>query len=685
MTSRKRNNSSTFNFSALRGTNSDRSPELKAKKTRQTHKKRRQNILETLEARQLLAGDVGGPQLMGIQPNVGELIVDNSIVQTRPRVLTLRFDEDQQIDPSTLNAVQVVRVGEDDLLGTEDDVTIVPGLVSLGEDADNEVVVRFSEALVDDLYKVEVSAFDDPSEGVIGLRNMRGELLQTSDPQQQTDVTRFDLRLGALIEAVVPQPMVRSADGSLSQNRNEIVVYFNDDPLFVEDDELGQPTIRSAEHPRFYQLLLTQETVSTTDDALYHPDEVVYDEATNTARLIFSTDLNELPGVDGKAGVDLAGGTFRLRIGTAVDERVDLIVPLETRDVVPFVVTDFGIPGVTATFESVAGGESNSGRIVRFEDTGGAGLSVTTEPAASGLDTIVVDFGGDPPPNIGALKASVELLGLVNLVENRGDDPADPLDPALAATLLPASVLEAPALTLVAVGETLETSLDVGVFGKSGTNGALTSLILSESIDAQAFLIEPIGGDNDPGHNSTRSHINSAFGPDLTAGVTPVAYNFRGVFEEVGAVSHLNQITPVEKERIREALNLWASKIGVQFRETVDQGITFAFGDSAVLQNVGPILSVNEAVLDASLRIDPTFVDSAMVFDRSATLGTDYGEDLTRKAVAGIGLLLGLRESNELSPQTIMSFNPAFLNADINDLTIKNGRVRTDDEPVFPG
>ena len=677
MTSRKRNNSSTFNVSALRGTVSDRSPEHKAKTRRQTHKKRRQNILETLEARQLLAGDVGGPQLMGIQPNVGELIVDNSIVQTRPRVLTLRFDEDQQIDPSTLNAVQVVRAGEDDLLGTEDDVTIVPGLVSLGEDADNEVVVRFSEALVDDLYKVEVSAFDDPSEGVIGLRNMRGELLQTSDPQQQTDVTRFDLRLGALIEAVVPQPMVRSADGRLSQNRNEIVVYFNDDPLFVEDDELGQPTIRSAEHPRFYQLLLTQETVSTTDDALYHPDEVVYDEATNTARLIFSTDLNELPGVDGKAGVDLAGGTFRLRIGTAVDERVDLIVPLETRDVVPFVVTDFGIPGVTATFESVAGGESNSGRIVRFEDTGGAGLSVTTEPAASGLDTIVVNFGGDPPPNIGALKASVELLGLVNLVENRGDDPADPLDPALAAALLPASVLEAPALTLVAVGETLETSLDVGVFGKSGTNGALTSLILSESIDAQAFLIEPIGGDNDPGHNPTRSHINSAFGPDLTAGVREVAYNFQGVFEEVGAVSHLNQITPVEKERIREALNLWASKIGVQFRETVDQGITFAFGDSAVLQDVGPIVSVNEADLDASLRIDPTFVDSAMVFDRSATLGTDYGEDLTRKAVAGIGLLLGLQESNELSPQTIMSFNTGFLNADINDLT--------DDEPVFPG
>ena len=323
MTSRKRNNSSTFNFSALRSADSDRSPEHKAKKTRQTHKKRRQNILETLEARQLLAAD-GGPQLIGVQPNVGEVIDDNSIVQTRPRVLTLRFDADQEIDSNTLSAVQVTRAGEDNLLGTEDDVTIVPGLVDLGEDADNEVVVRFSEALVDDLYKITVLGYDDPSAGLVGLRNTRGELLQTNDPQQQSDVIRFDLRLGALIESVVPQPVVRQPDGTLAQNRNEIVVYFNEDPLFVEDDESGQPTLRSAENPRFYQLLLTQGTVRNTDDALYKPDQVVYDEVTNTARLIFATDLNELGiDADGNSGVGLAGGTFRLRIGTAVDERVD--------------------------------------------------------------------------------------------------------------------------------------------------------------------------------------------------------------------------------------------------------------------------------------------------------------------------------------------------------------------------
>ncbi len=67
---------------------------------------------------------------------------------------------------------------------------------------------------------------------------------------QRVQVTNFSLDLGALIEAVVPQPVVRLADGSLVQNRNEIVVYFNEDPLFVEDDSaMGTVTSGSAQDP----------------------------------------------------------------------------------------------------------------------------------------------------------------------------------------------------------------------------------------------------------------------------------------------------------------------------------------------------------------------------------------------------------------------------------------------------
>ena len=627
-----------------------------------TRKKRRQNLVETLESRQLLAG----PQLIGIQPNVGELIVDGSTVETAPRVLTLRFDEDQRIDPATLDAVKITRAGEDGELDTDDDVAIEPGLVTLGDTAANEVVVRFSERLTDDKYKVEVFGYDDPSVGIVGLRNEDGELLQTRVAGQRVETTRFDLQLGALIESVVPQPVIRLADGSLHQNRNEIVVFFNEDPLFTENDEDGNPTIRSAENPRFYQLLLTQDTVRNTDDALYHPERVVYDSVTNTARLIFSSDLNELAAdPDGNAGVGLRGGTFRLRIGTAVDDRVDVILPPTNVAVAPSATSDFGIPGLQVTFTSVAIGESASGRQVRFEDSGAAGLEASLEPSASGLETVVFNLGGDSPTlqDLQEVAANTPAVAAALSISVLGD----------VSTPIPSRIVGSPPLTMTAVGDTLGTSLDVGVFGQGDE---LTSLVFTEAVDPQTFLIEPAGSDDDPAHTLIRQHINSAFGPDVTDGVTEIAYNFKGIFEQVGSTSYLNQISDVQKNRIREALNLWGSKIGVQFRETEDEGIIFAVGDDARLQSRPGTTRSSVFQLDATLRIDPDFSDSALVFDSGVDFQVDYGEDFTRKAVAGIGLLLGLNAAPDLPAPTIMSLNSGYLNASIEDLT--------DLEPVFP-
>ena len=51
---------------------SDRATKNRPRKIERQRNKKRQRILETLEARQLLAG----PQLIGIQPNEGDLIVD---------------------------------------------------------------------------------------------------------------------------------------------------------------------------------------------------------------------------------------------------------------------------------------------------------------------------------------------------------------------------------------------------------------------------------------------------------------------------------------------------------------------------------------------------------------------------------------------------------------------------------
>lgn len=741
----------------------------RADQTGARSKKRRQHLLETLESRQLLAG----PQLIGIQPNDGDLIVDGSVRDTAPRVLTFRFDENQSIDPNTFDGIRISRAGGDGLLGTGDDVVINPGLVTLGDNASNEVVVRFADALPDDKYKAEVFGFDDANLGITGLRNDQGDLLQPGSGR--VNVTNFELRLGALIEAVVPQPVIRNADGSLTQNRNEIVVYFNEDPLFVEDEAAtgdiqigaqtisvsaaridrsfdntqiifqrvtgasaasadysaatdtitvsyltgntfgniatainnlpefnatvtagnanvvfvpptnpstrfevkGQPSLRSAENPRFYQLLLTQDTVRTTDDLLYFPDEVVYDPATFTARLFFAGDINNLP------GVPISGGTFRLRVGTAVDDRVDLILAPENTAVAPSASTDFGISGLQITFTSRAVGENASGRQVRFTNTGTAGLSVTLD----GAGNVVYNFGGSNP-TVGALQAITATTPAVNavmVVTSQFNGAAGGLT-----EVVPSRVVGATPLTLSAVGDTLGTALDVGVFSADG----LTSKIFSESIDPQQFLIELPGGNNDPGRlevpetagNGLLQYINTDFGingADGTDGITEISYNFNGVFATgPGGQSFLNQINERQKERIREALGLWSQSIGVQFRETVSDGITFALGDTTRLNNVAGTRLVNFGVLNANLRIDPTFNDPAIVFSNQTNFNTAYGEDFLRKATAGIGLLLGLEQAPGLTDQTLLSLTPSFLNATINpggEATLRGN------EPSFPG
>ncbi|MEL6895449.1 MAG: hypothetical protein AAFP90_05030, partial [Planctomycetota bacterium] len=216
--------------------------------------RRRGALVETLESRQLLAG----PQLIGIQPNGGDLIdFDGSSVRNvAPRLLTFRFDQDQSIDPLTVGeAIQITRDGNDDGVY---DVPVTSGQVSVDPTDRNEVLVRFAETLPDDIYRITVNGFDDASRGIIGLRNTEDELLVPRTLGARSEVVDFELKLGGLVEAVVPQPVVRQPDNSLVQLRNQIHVYFNEDPLFVEnvDDTPGAaPTERSAENPRFYQLL----------------------------------------------------------------------------------------------------------------------------------------------------------------------------------------------------------------------------------------------------------------------------------------------------------------------------------------------------------------------------------------------------------------------------------------------
>jgi len=71
-----------------------------------------------------------GPRLAGIQPNNSVLFsfedASANVRNAAPKELNIRFDEDQQIDATTLDAIRISRSGADGIFGTVDDVQIDP-------------------------------------------------------------------------------------------------------------------------------------------------------------------------------------------------------------------------------------------------------------------------------------------------------------------------------------------------------------------------------------------------------------------------------------------------------------------------------------------------------------------------------------------------------------------------------
>ncbi|MFV1964695.1 MAG: S8 family serine peptidase, partial [Pirellulaceae bacterium] len=268
-----------------------------------------------MEDRRLLAA---GPRLAGVQPNNSvSFSFDDPTANVRPvapRELNIRFDEDQRIDATTLDAIRITRSGFDGIFGNSNDELITPGFIGVTAAPDeNEVVVRFAETLPDDLYRVEIFGAGSTTP----LKNLRNEnfvpTLNDGDGDSTKDSIQFELDLGTRVIAVVPQPVTRLDTGALSQARNQIEVYFNDDDLFVENDDLGNPTARSAENPNFYQLIFTADTVRNTDDIVVKPIDVAYDASNDRAVLTFARNLDMLQ--DPNTGTVIGPGTFRLRIG----------------------------------------------------------------------------------------------------------------------------------------------------------------------------------------------------------------------------------------------------------------------------------------------------------------------------------------------------------------------------------
>jgi hypothetical protein len=245
---------------------------------------------EHLEARTLLT-----TTLQAVRPNVGEFLVPGEIRTVAPQELTLQFSLGSTIDASsiTTQSIQVFRSNFDGVFDDGDDVPVTIGYVGLAG-AQNEVVLRFGEGLEDDHYRIVVTG--TASGGLTATVPGPGGPVADTVEDSTFD---FELDLGARIIAVDPQPVTVNANGTVSQARNQIVLYLNEDDL--------DPV--SATNPAFYQLIFTNDTVSNLDDVSHLPSAVNYDSNLNRVTLTFAGDLNALAGA--------GEGTFRLRVGNS--------------------------------------------------------------------------------------------------------------------------------------------------------------------------------------------------------------------------------------------------------------------------------------------------------------------------------------------------------------------------------
>ncbi|HEV3344091.1 MAG TPA: hypothetical protein VG125_27195, partial [Pirellulales bacterium] len=271
--------------------------------------------VEQFEPRLLLTS---GPQLISIIPNDGTLLLPNQIVHTAPTALTFRFllQPGETLNPNTLNGIELTGSGGDGVFGNGNDASITPGYVGIDPSQPNQVVMRFSSPLPDDLYQITI---------VGGNKGESNALTDNANPAQAfnsgLDYTQnFRLALGPQVLSVVPQPVTRDNAGNLVANNNEIDVYFNESVQTLPGD---------AGHldPTQFELIATNNTANTSNDTVFvadskvssvtvaadgttHvPGSVLYNPQNNEAKIVFQN-------ATGPISINsLATGAFRLRIG----------------------------------------------------------------------------------------------------------------------------------------------------------------------------------------------------------------------------------------------------------------------------------------------------------------------------------------------------------------------------------
>jgi len=664
--------------------------------------------VEKLEDRSLMTV---GPHLAGIQPNVGSVLPIQQLADGRydladvgrigvltesPRELRLRFDDGQTFAAQDVKGIRITRAGGDgQLSGTDDkssDVVVLDSNLTgfngfVGADPapnQNVLVVRFPETLPDDLYRVEIFGADINSKGIAGLRNTSGQLYVPSDSNPQLDrtIVDFKLSLGAEVTAVVPQPTTSLTGGRVSQQRDTILVYFNNDdfwPTKIKTSDYPDPVGRpSVVNPAFYQLIFTQDTVRNTDDVVFLPSEVTYDPVTNSAELKFASDLHQLrypsdpadypltwSGNPALFGTAVGYGTFRLRVGNneiGIEKPEDLHpAPPTDLPIAAAASTNFNTGGsVQATFTA-------NGDYARHVTVTISSSDLFTSPTDLPLVTVVdrqifvtLNLGDGITPGSSANDLLTALLGnpeasaLVTMTGPYvGGFPPDDIANTVGDSVIKLELYgQGSSFNAATLLDTAAAAVGTGNLVLPSNQHLQVAADITPTKEDRSSIPYP-GMSDEPGqrnlpaeaNNSGAQRIDPQFGPDTNAGLETIAYNFKSLygFDPQGNPLQ-NVINDSQKERIREALELWSNYIGVQFFETDDQGLTFATGDLRTLDARDPDV---RTVASGLVRVDPSYGGSLLVLDATNTWNNSFGQSYFTSAMTAVGYMLGLGNTPE--------------------------------------
>ncbi|HUP79453.1 MAG TPA: S8 family serine peptidase, partial [Pirellula sp.] len=240
----------------------------------------------------------------------------------------------------------------------------------------------------------------------------------------------------------------------------------------------------------------------------------------------------------------------------------------------------------------------------------------TIDIAAPGVNVLSTTLGGGYGLNSGTSMASPHVAGVVALLA--GFSPNATVDQLISAILLGADPLSNLTGTSVS-GARLNASKSLSLLG-SGTNGPVGSAILT------------------------------------------AYYNFQNVYGVLpSGATAVNAITEIQKQRSREIFEMYSQKLGIQFIETANEGLTVVTGD---LRAIDPTVPGGPGGVTG---ISDGSLFGRVIMDAAENWGnSEYGGFWFQTAMHEIGHSLGLGHAYDLPNLTIM------------------GGFGTG-EPVFPG